>query len=85
MNQLTNSCFKEIATSCKIKKTLTRHNFATTVTLSNGVAIESMSKMLGHTSLKMTQIYTKVLDSKISDDMEKLKNDPALLEFAKSI
>jgi site-specific recombinase XerD len=44
-----------------------------------------MSKMLGHTSLKMTQIYTKVLDSKISDDMEKLKNDPALMEFAKSI
>ena len=43
-----------------------------TVTLSNGVPIESVSKMLGHTSLKTTQIYAKVLDSKISDDMEKL-------------
>lgn len=88
-NQRTNSYLKEIATACKIKKTLTthlaRHTFATTVTLSNGVPIESVSKMLGHTSLKTTQIYAKVLDSKISDDMEKLKNDPALLEFAKSI
>tara|TARA_R110002012_G_C11667602_1_gene612740 strand:- start:4909 stop:6180 length:1272 start_codon:yes stop_codon:yes gene_type:complete len=88
-NQRTNSYLKEIATACKIKKTLTthlaRHTFATTVTLSNGVPIESVSKMLGHTSLKTTQIYAKVLDSKISDDMEKLKNDPALLEFAKTI
>ena len=88
-NQRTNSYLKEIATACKIKKTLTthlaRHTFATTVTLSNGVPIESVSKMLGHTSLKTTQIYSQVLDSKISDDMEKLKNDPALLEFAKSI
>ena len=88
-NQRFNSYLKEIATICKIQKTLTthlaRHTFATTVTLSNGVPIESVSKMLGHTSLKTTQIYAKVLDSKISDDMEKLKNDPALLEFAKSI
>lgn len=88
-NQRTNSYLKEIATACKIKKTLTthlaRHTFATTVTLSNGVPIESVSKMLGHTSLKTTQIYAKVLDRKISDDMEQLKNDPALLEFAKSI
>ncbi|MER3374556.1 MAG: site-specific integrase [Allomuricauda sp.] len=88
-NQRTNSYLKEIATACKIKKTLTthlaRHTFATTVTLSNGVPIESVSKMLGHTSLKTTQIYAKVLDSKISDDMEKLKNDPALQKFAKSI
>ncbi|MDF0716941.1 site-specific integrase [Muricauda sp. 334s03] len=88
-NQRTNFYLKEIAIGCKINKTLTthlaRHTFATTVTLSNGVSIESVSKMLGHTSLKTTQIYAKVLDSKISDDMEKLKNDPALLEFAKSI
>ena len=88
-NQRTNSYLKEIAIACGIKKTLTthlaRHTFATTVTLSNGVPIESVSKMLGHTSLKTTQIYARVLDSKISDDMEKLKNDPALLEFAKSI
>nr|WP_293167009.1 tyrosine-type recombinase/integrase [Allomuricauda sp.] len=63
---------------------LARHTFATTVTLSNDVPI-SVSKMLGHTSLKTTHIYAKVLGSKISDDMEKLKNDPALLEFAKTI
>lgn len=55
------------------------------MTVSNGVPIESVSKMLGHTSLETTQIYAKVLDGKISDDMEKLKNDPALLGFAKSI
>ncbi|KAB5491448.1 tyrosine-type recombinase/integrase [Flagellimonas hadalis] len=88
-NQRTNSYLKEIAAACKIKKTLTthlaRHTFATTVTFSNGVPIESVSKMLGHTSLKTTQIYAKVLDSKISEDMEKLKNDPALLEFARTI
>ena len=88
-NQKMNAYIKEIATLAGISKNLTfhlaRHTFATTVTLSNGVPIESVSKMLGHTSLKTTQIYAKVLDSKISDDMEKLKNDPALLEFAKSI
>ncbi|WP_187289864.1 site-specific integrase [Flagellimonas ruestringensis] len=88
-NQRTNFYLKEIAAGCKINKALTthlaKHTFATTVTLSNWVPIETVSKMLGHTSLKTTQIYAKVLDSKISDDMEKLKNDPALLEFAKSI
>src|SRR5690606_41103087 len=70
-NQRTNFYLKEIAIGCKINKSLTthlaRHTFATTVTLSNGVPIESVSKMLGHTSLKTTQIYAKVLDSKISD------------------
>ncbi|WP_417958153.1 tyrosine-type recombinase/integrase [Flagellimonas yonaguniensis] len=78
-----------MATAYKIKKTLTTHlarrTFATTVTLSSGVPIESVSKIPGHNYLKTTQIYTKVLDSKISDDMEKLKNDPSLLELAKSI
>jgi site-specific recombinase XerD len=39
------------------------------VTLSNGVPIETVSKILGHTSLKTTQIYAKVLDQKISEDM----------------
>jgi len=47
--------------------------FATSVTLSNEVPIESVSKILGHTSLKTTQIYAKVLDKKISDDMSDLK------------
>jgi len=50
-----------------------RHTFATSVTLSNGVPIETVSKMLGHTSLKTTQIYAKIVDSKISNDMNQLK------------
>ncbi|WP_246139819.1 site-specific integrase [Flagellimonas hymeniacidonis] len=76
-NQKTNEYLKEIADVCGIKKNLTthlaRHTFATTVTLSNGVPIESVSKMLGHQSLKTTQIYAKVLDRKIADDMAALR------------
>ena len=57
----------------KIKKTITfhsaRHTFATTVTLSNGVPIETVSKLLGHTKLSTTQIYARVIDSKISNDI----------------
>jgi site-specific recombinase XerD len=72
-NQKMNSYLKEIADLCGIRKNLTfhtaRHTFATTVTLSNGVPIESVSKMLGHTDLKTTQIYAKVVEKKISDDM----------------
>lgn len=75
-NQKVNSYLKEIADSCGIKKELTfhvaRHTFATTVTLSNGVSIESMSKMLGHKKLKTTQIYARVLDGKVSEDMKAL-------------
>lgn len=77
-NQRMNSYLKEIADVCGIKKELTfhiaRHTFATTVTLSNGVPIESVSKMLGHRSLKSTQIYARVLDIKVSRDMQHLKN-----------
>ncbi len=76
-NQKSNSYLKEIADVCKIKKTLTthlaRHTFATTVTLSKGVPIESVGKMLGHKSLKTTQIYAKVLDEKLSKDMDILQ------------
>lgn len=72
-NQKMNSYLKEIADVCGITKTLTfhiaRHTFATTVTLSNGVPIESVSKMLGHKSIKITQHYAKVIDRKVSDDM----------------
>ena len=75
-NQKSNAYLKEIATLCGITKNLTthlaRHTFATTVTLSNGVPIESVSKMLGHTSIKTTQHYAKVLDKKIGEDMEVL-------------
>lgn len=76
-NQKMNAYLKEIATVCGIKKELTfhiaRHTFATTVTLSNGVPLETVSKMLGHTNLKTTQHYAKILDKKISDDMQILK------------
>jgi site-specific recombinase XerD len=76
-NQKTNEYLKEIATLCGIKNKLTfhtaRHTFATTVTLTNGVPIETVSKMLGHTKLATTQIYAKVIESKIGEDMAMLK------------
>ena len=53
---------------------IARHTFATTVTLSNGVPIETLSEMLGHRNLKTTQHYAKILDKKISDDMKRLKD-----------
>lgn len=75
-NQKMNAYLKEIGDVCRITKPITfhlaRHTFATTVTLSNGVPIESVSKMLGHRSLKTTQIYAKVLDRKLSEDMRRL-------------
>ena len=77
-NQKMNAYLKEIADLCGIDKDLTyhiaRHTFATTVTLSNGVSIESVSKMLGHKSIKTTQHYAKILDKKVSEDMFVLKN-----------
>jgi site-specific recombinase XerD len=76
-NQNYNAFLKEIAVLCGIKKTLTthlaRHTFATTVTLSNGVPIESVSKMLGHKDLRTTQHYAKIVDRKISEDMKELR------------
>jgi len=76
-NQKMNAYLKEIASLCEINKELTfhiaRHTFATTVTLNNGVPIESVSKMLGHSSLKQTQHYAKILDKKISCDMQLLR------------
>ena len=77
-NQKMNAYLKEIAVLCGIDKDLTyhiaRHTFATTVTLSNGVSIESVSKMLGHKNIKTTQHYAKILDKKVSDDMNALRN-----------
>jgi len=76
-NQKTNAYLKEIADACDIEKHLTfhlaRHTFATTITLANGIPIESVSKMLGHQSLKTTQIYAKVIDHKLKQDMDTLK------------
>lgn len=76
-NQKMNAYLKEIGDICGINKPLTshlaRHTFATTITLSNGVPIETVSKMLGHSSLGITQHYAKVLSPKISTDMAVLK------------
>lgn len=76
-NQKMNAYLKEIATICKIEKNfsthLARHTFATTVTLTNGVSLETVSKMLGHKSIKTTQHYAKIVDRKVSDDMMILK------------
>jgi site-specific recombinase XerD len=76
-NQKMNAYLKEIADVCGISKDLTfhiaRHTFATTVTLLNGVPIESVSKMLGHTNIKTTQHYAKILDLKVGEDMGLLR------------
>ncbi len=75
-NQKTNTYLKEIATACGIHKNITfhvaRHTFATTVMLSNGVPIETVSKLLGHTKLSTTQIYARVVETKISEDISNL-------------
>lgn len=76
-NQKMNSYLKEIADACGIDKNFTfhiaRHTFATTITLGNGVPIETVSKMLGHKNLRTTQHYAKILDKKVSDDMAALR------------
>jgi site-specific recombinase XerD len=76
-NQKLNSYLTEIADICEIQKKLTchiaRHTFTTTITLTNGVPIETVSKMLAHKNLQTTQIYSKVIDKKISSDMEDLR------------
>ena len=75
-NQKTNQYLKEIVKACGIHKHITlhtaRHTFATTVTLSNGVPIETVSKLLGHTKLSTTQIYARVLQKKVGEDMNLL-------------
>ncbi|WP_396603267.1 site-specific integrase [Algibacter sp. R77976] len=81
-NQKANSYLKEIAKDCGIRKNITfhvaRHTFATTVMLSNGVPIETVSKLLGHAKLSTTQIYARVVETKISEDIQNL-----LIKFEK--
>ncbi|MEZ7495798.1 site-specific integrase [Leeuwenhoekiella aequorea] len=76
-NQKINSYLKEIAAELNINKRLSfhaaRHTFATTVTLSNGVPIETVSKLLGHHNITTTQIYARVIDSKVSSDIDSLR------------
>lgn len=76
-NQKANSYLKEIAYLCQIKKHLTfhmaRHTFATTLTLTNGVPLETVSKLLGHNKLTTTQIYARVIERKVSEDMNLLR------------
>lgn len=77
-NQKLNSYLKEIADLCGINKNITfhlaRHTFATTTTLSKGVPIETVSKMLGHTNIETTQIYARITNEKIRKDMSSLED-----------
>ena len=72
-----NSYLKEIADICMIRKNLTthtaRHSYATSVCLANGVSLENVAKMLGHSNIKMTQHYARVLDSSILRDMNQVQ------------
>lgn len=76
-NQVVNRYLKLIAAEAGVSKHVTyhmaRHTFATTITLMRGIPIETVSKMLGHTNLATTQIYAKVVDTKVMDDMAELK------------
>jgi site-specific recombinase XerD len=75
-NQKINAYLKELADLCGISKVLSfhvaRHTFATTVTMMNGVPIETVSKMLGHKNIKSTQHYARIVDQKVGEDMELL-------------
>lgn len=75
-NQKTNAYLKEITKACGIHKNISfhvaRHTFATTVMLSNGVPIETVSKLLEHAKLSTTQIYARVVEAKISEDIQNL-------------
>jgi site-specific recombinase XerD len=76
-NQKMNAYLKEVASICGITKELhthlARHTYATTVTLSNGIPIETVSKLLGHRKMQTTQIYAKVIDKKVEDDISTLR------------
>lgn len=77
-NQKLNSYLKEVADLCGIHKNITfhlaRHTFATTVTLTNGVPLETVSKLLGHSTIQMTQVYAKIVEQKVSQDMMNLRS-----------
>ena len=76
-NQKCNAYLKKIITKCEIDKKISfhaaRHTFATSVTLANGVPLETVSKLLGHRRLSTTQIYARVMEKKISEDIGELR------------
>lgn len=76
-NQKMNAYLKEIADLCDIKKNLSthtaRHTFATTVTLTNGVSMEAVSKMLGHSNISTTKQYARIVDTLLIDEMKKVQ------------
>ena len=76
-NQIVNRQLKVIGKAASVGKSITfhmaRHTFATTITLSAGIPIETVSKMLGHTNLTTTPVYAKVIDNKVMDDMAALR------------
>ena len=88
-NQKLNAYLKELADICDITKPMTmhiaRHTFATTVLLSNGVSMEATSKMLGHSSIKTTQIYGKIVESRVGDEMDKLSEKLSLKKPKKDL
>ena len=80
-NQRMNSYLKEIADVCGIEKPLSthiaRHTFAT-IALANKVSIESIAKMLGHTDIRTTKIYAKIMDRTISSEMQAMRQKFAI-------
>lgn len=86
-NQKMNAYLKEIGDLCDISKEITfhmaRHTFATSVTLTNGVPIETVSKILGHKNIQTTQHYAKILDKKVSEDMQILRNKFSIIPLQK--
>ncbi|MBI5539544.1 MAG: site-specific integrase [Bacteroidia bacterium] len=83
-NQRMNAYLKELALICKINKNLSshiaRHTFATTVTLNNDVPIETVSKILGHSSINMIKIYARLLDKKVGNDIKHLHDKFSIIK-----
>ena len=79
-----NNILKNIGKQCGFKIKLTfhclRHTFSTSLTLAKGMPIETVSRILGHTNIKTTQIYAKITNEKVSRDMELLSQKLAGLE-----
>lgn len=73
-NKLRYTFFSFLSLSLPIFFHLARHTFATTTTLSKGVPIETVSKMLGHTNIETTQIYARITNEKIRKDMSSLED-----------